>query len=252
MRKLAVLTMALLSCGVHAQDNLLRFEPQSGQYVSPFDNVPVPERIPVVQDEPSKPEEKTPPKVIKREVVKKEVVREAPKKDVKVVVKPEPKKVVEHKSAPVMAKNEKIIEATKKEAVVVPVQNKSVADLPVEIKSIGINPLKTENVAPMPSVATSSVVAVTPVKTVTPDMSTKEVTTNEVTTKNVVTQIKQEDSKVVSVQQVPMSSLDWLYKAAGVLVLLFGVGSLSVYWVKRHAKQGDPAYKDPWFKPVKS
>lgn len=252
MRKLAVLTMALLSGGVYAQDNLLRFEPQSGQYVSPFDNVPVPERIPVVQDEPSKPEEKTPPKVIKREVVKKEVVREAPKKDVKVVVKPEPKKVVEHKSAPVMAKNEKVIEATKKEAVVVPVQNKSVADLPVEIKSIGINPLKTENVAPMPSVATSSVIAVTPVKTVTPDMSTKEVTTNEVTTKNVVTQIKQEDSKVVSVQQVPMSSLDWLYKAAGVLVLLFGVGSLSVYWVKRHAKQGDPAYKDPWFKPVKS
>ena len=86
MRKLAVLTMALLSCGVHAQDNLLRFEPQSGQYVSPFDNVPVPERIPVVQDEPSKPEEKTPPKVIKREVVKKEVVRETPKKEVKALV----------------------------------------------------------------------------------------------------------------------------------------------------------------------
>lgn len=252
MRKLAVLTMALLSGGVYAQDNLLRFEPQSGQYVSPFDNVPVPERIPVVQDEPSKPEEKTPPKVIKREVVKKEVIREAPKKDVKVVVKPEPKKVVEHKSAPVMAKNEKVIEATKKEAVVVPVQNKSVADLPVEIKSISINPLKTENVAPMPSVATSSVIAVTPVTTVTPDMSTKEVTTNEVITKNVVTQIKQEDSKVVSVQQVPMSNLDWLYKAAGVLVLLSGIGCLSVYWVKRHAKQGDPAYKDPWFKPVKS
>lgn len=252
MRKLAVLTMALLSYGVHAQDNLIRFEPQSGQYVSPFDNVPVPERIPVVQDEPSKPEEKSPPKVIKREVVKKEVVREAPKKDVKVVVKPEPKKVVEHKPAPVMAKNEKVIEATKKEAVVVPVQNKSVADLPVEIKSIVINPLKTENVAPMPSVATSPLVDATPMKTVMPEISTKSVTTSEVTTKDVVTQIKEADTEVVSVQKVPMSNLDWFYKAAGVLVLLFGVGSLSVYWVKRHSKQGDPAYKDPWFKPVKS
>ena len=266
MRFISFFVPLLLVSGVAVgQNNGVLILKSDQPYVSPFDKTPPGRTAPAATlFPPTAGVETAPPgeavNIEVREVEKRETKKRAEAFVAKKQPKPsarkenatrktvEPRAIVKRESKPTAAAPALPIavaaEMDKNEASVIPPKEsqnaKSVLTLPPPALTVKDNGLTnfgkstTSELTPTISVPTTSApaVAITPEKTLSAPVAVRQ--------------------NIEPVAVVATALPAWLLQA---IIFFLGGGLLLLgtwYWVKRQALHGDPAFKDPWFRPVKS
>lgn len=276
MRRIPLLLSLLLaSSTVLAQSEGVMVFKSEQPYVSPFDKTPTGRPAPAATLFPPAAEAETTPQgeavsVEVREMEKQETQKRAQA----FVAKPQQKPVQPRKAEPVRKAEEPRAVARKEEPKAAPVAKTELKPAPVKteakVEASIIPPKEAQNpkaeLAPPPAALAVKENGLTsfskepPAAVAAPSVSVapKVVEAAAAVPAAAATTVSESTAPALVLNEHPVETQEegvfpaWLLKS----IMFFIIGGLLMlggwYWIKRQALYGDPAFQDPWFRPVKS